>query len=229
MSLENGKCPSCGGTLLLDVSKEKAVCKFCGHEVIVQQAVQKVKVDGIADFDTLLISAQQAIDYDEDYDKARKKYREALCLNPNDYRILWGLYLCEIEAIRWAEAYHGFVQIPGDIISNIEQVNKKYGQKAIDNAPEEVKPYYFHVMQQNQSYFANKINKEEFNENSKSKTFAILALVFGAIGIPLGFVFGILCYSKTKNKKYRMVGIIGSILSVIWIVIYIILAVSSSK
>lgn len=229
MSLENGKCPSCGGSLLLDVSKEKAVCKFCGHEVIVQQAVQQVKVDGIVDFDNFLISAQQAIDFDEDYDKARNKYREALGLRPDDYRALWGIYLCEIESIKWAERYHGFVQRPGDIMDNVEQANKKYGQRAFDNAPEDVKPYYYQTMQQNIAIFTNATIEKNKNETDKGRIFAILALVFGINGIPLGLVFGFLCYNKTENKKYRTMGIVGIALSVIWLIVYIILAVISSK
>ena len=53
MSIQNGKCPNCGGSLLLDSLNEKAICKFCGSEFVVQQAIQKLQIDGIATFDVL--------------------------------------------------------------------------------------------------------------------------------------------------------------------------------
>ena len=81
MSIENGKCPSCGGALLLDSSKEKTVCKYCGHQVVIPQAVQKCVIDGIADFDTLMLTAQGALDFDGDFDKARENYLQALKLH----------------------------------------------------------------------------------------------------------------------------------------------------
>ena len=60
MSIQNGKCPNCGGSLLLDSLNEKAICKFCGSEFVVQQAIQKLQIDGIATFDVLFLTAQQA-------------------------------------------------------------------------------------------------------------------------------------------------------------------------
>lgn len=154
MSIENGKCPSCGGALLLDSSKEKAICKYCGHEVIIQQAVQKCVIDGIADFDTKLLSAQRAIEYDNDFDKAQKLYREALELRPDDYKALWGLYLSEMSSISYAKGFKGYVMQPGDIYSCVEEVTRKYGNRAYTNAPEEIKPYYYRIMQNNKSKFA---------------------------------------------------------------------------
>lgn len=154
MSINNGKCPSCGGALLLDSSKEKAVCKYCGHEVIIQQAVQKCVIDGIADFDTKLLSAQRAIEYDNDFDKAQKLYRQALELRPDDYRALWGLYLSEISSIVYAKNFKGYVMQPGDINSCVEDVTRRYGNRAYANAPEEVKPYYYSIMQKNKAKFA---------------------------------------------------------------------------
>ena len=136
MSVENGKCPSCGGALLLDSSKEKVICKYCGHEIIIQQAIQKCTVDGIADFDTKMLSAGNAIEFDQDFDKAAKYYKEALDLRPNDYRALWGMFLCEIAAIRWAYDFKGYVQVPGDIYVNLQNAINRYGNRAYANAPE---------------------------------------------------------------------------------------------
>ncbi len=146
MSVENGKCPSCGGALLLDNSKEKVVCKYCGHEIVIQQAVQKCRVDGIVDFDTFMLKAERAIQYDEDFDKARKNYKEALELRPDDFKALWGLFLCEVDAIRFAKRFKGYVVSPGDIPRETNNIIKKYGNRAYDNAPEDVRGYYLREM-----------------------------------------------------------------------------------
>lgn len=142
MSIQNGKCPECGGVLLLDSSKEKVVCRNCGHEIIIEQALQKCIVDGIAPFETILLSAQQAIEFDEDYDKAAKKYREALNLQPNNHQAFWGLFLCEIESIKWGYSKKGFVQFPGDLHDCVIDAINRYAKRAYINAPEEIKPYY---------------------------------------------------------------------------------------
>lgn len=181
MSIENGKCPSCGGALKLDSSKEKVVCGYCGNEIIIQQAIQKVKTDGIADFDTLLLVAQDAINFDQDYDKARKKYKQALELKPQDYRVLWGLYICEIESIKWAKAYHGFVQIPGDVEENVNNVTNKYGKRALTYAPEDIKPYYFRVMEEN----TNNFNQIQHSCNYDFKKIIIVIIVIVVIVILL--------------------------------------------
>ncbi len=179
MSMENGKCPSCGGALLLDSSKEKTICRYCGHEVVIPQAVQKCVIDGIADFDTLMLTAQSALDVDEDFDKARENYLQALKLRPQDYRVLWGLYVCEIYGIKWARDYHGFVQMPGDIPDKVQEVTKKYGQRALSFAPDDIKPYYFRVMQTNSKNINNPV------EESKNKKGCYVATaVYGSYDCP---------------------------------------------
>lgn len=179
MSVENGKCPSCGGALLLDSSKEKAICKYCGHEIIIQQAIQKCTVDGIADFDTKMLSAGNAIEFDQDFDKAAKYYKEALDLRPNDYRALWGMFLCEIAAIRWAYDFKGYVQVPGDIYVNLQNAINRYGNRAYANAPDDVKPYYYREMQQLQSTYSTPPQEPE-----KKKGCYIATAVYGSYNCP---------------------------------------------
>lgn len=181
MSVENGKCPSCGGALLLDPSKEKMICKFCGHEVIIQQAVQKVKVDGIADFDTQMLKAQRALEIDEDFDKAAKYYREALELRPDDYRALWGAFLCEIAAISYAANYKGYVQMPGDIPLNIAEAIRKYGNRAYNNAPDEVRPYYYREIHKLQNEV---VASDGSSSKGKKKGCYIATCVYGSYDCP---------------------------------------------
>ncbi len=181
MSVENGKCPSCGGALLLDSSKEKMTCQFCGHQVVIQQAVQKCTIDGIADFDTKMLSAQRAIEFDEDFDKAAKYYREALDLRPDDYKALWGMCLCEVAAIRWAYDFKGYVQVPGDVPDNLQNVLKKYGDRAYTNAPEDVKPYYYREMQKILNLYSNSAPTEE---PEKKQGCYIATAVYGSYDCP---------------------------------------------
>ena len=178
MSLENGKCPCCGGTMSLDASKEKAVCRYCGNEIIIQQAVQKCVVDGIATFDALLLAAEQAVDFDKDYDLARKKYKEALNLKPNDYRVLWGLYLCEIATLNTYLRDKGYVAIQGDMMQYVSEATQKYGGRAVQFAPDDVKPYYNKVIDENNAYFINQINAR------KKKGCYVATCVYGSYNCP---------------------------------------------
>ncbi len=178
MSIENGKCPSCGGALLLDSSKEKSICKYCGHEVIIPQAVQKCVIDGIANFDTLLLTAQEAMDYDQDFDKARESYLQALKLRPQDYRVLWGMYLCDIEGIKWAKRCKGYVQYHGDISDNVISATNRYGNKAYNLAPDDVKPYYYREMQM------NKQNITDPPKQPEKKGCYVATAVYGSYDCP---------------------------------------------
>lgn len=161
MSWEKGKCPNCTGTMILDASKEKVVCMYCQHEIVIKDAIQKVTVDGIAPFDAILMSAQEALEYERDFDKARKKFREALNLSPNDYRVLWGLYLCEIESIKWARNLKGYVQFPNDISKNVQEVTYKYGKRAYENAPDDVKPLFYKIIQTNIDTIVDVVEKKK--------------------------------------------------------------------
>lgn len=153
MSLENGRCPCCNGALILDDLKEKATCKYCGNEIFIQHAVQRYVVDGIATFDTLMLAAQMAFEYDKDYDKARKKYKEALNLKPNDYKVLWGLYICEVETLKKYKIEKGYVAVKGDLSENIALVTDRYGERAKGLAPSEIQVYYSRIIDENNNYF----------------------------------------------------------------------------
>ena len=156
MSLENGKCLSCGAPMNLDASKEKMTCRYCMSEIIIPQAVQKFKIDGITTFDSLILAAEQAIKFDEDYDKALKKYRQALDLNPEDYRVYWGIFLCEIDSINWYKRTKGFVQFPGDVPNSIANAVRKWGSRAVMFAPQDLKIAYQNRLDEIESSLRNK-------------------------------------------------------------------------
>ncbi len=146
MSIENGKCLNCGGPLILNDSYIKATCKYCNSEIVIKESIEKLS-EGLLQYEHLCLLAEQAIEFDEDYDKARNLYREALIYNPNDYRILWGLFMCEVDCILYYKYFKGFVQVPGDLLSCYQKAERQYGYKAYLAAPNEVKQYYSSVMQ----------------------------------------------------------------------------------
>ncbi len=178
MSLENGKCPCCNGALLLDRGREKAVCKYCGHEIIIEQAVQKCTVDGIATFDAVMLNAERAME-DKDYDLARKRYKEALALQPEDYRVLWGICLCEFYTLVWYRDFKGFVQFPGDLARNFDEAIERYGMRAKNYAPPEIQPYYFSMMKKMQSELFS-----QPTEKQKQRGCYVATCVYGSYDCP---------------------------------------------
>lgn len=90
------KCPSCGGDIQLDDSRESGFCVYCGAKVMYKEAVQKIEgnvtVEGIAGLEKLLQNA-------ETYEKIGDTKRENETLNrvtqeyPEDWRGWWRLFL----------------------------------------------------------------------------------------------------------------------------------------
>lgn len=67
-------------------------------------------------------------------------------------------------------------------------------------------------------------NRLPQSSSSGAKVCGILSVVFGALGGWLGLVFGIICLAIDKDKKYRILGIVGISLFAVWIIIFIIVA-----
>jgi tetratricopeptide (TPR) repeat protein len=204
MSIENGKCPGCGQAMSLDDSKEKMTCKYCGSEVIIPQAIQKCRIDGITTFDALILAADQAIKYDTDYDKALKKYKQALDLRPDDSRVFWGIFLCEMDSIAWYRRTKGFVQYPNDIPNCIQTAINKWGQRAYDTAPEATKPYYWQKLQEAKQLYQAVTTPE------KKKGCYIATAVYGSYDCPEVWTL----------RRYRDYNLDESILGKLFIKIY---------
>lgn len=145
MKAENAKCPNCGACLIVDSVLHKGKCMYCGGEIMYEDAVAKIKVDGIADFDDYLLSAQNELEFGQDFDKAKDYYKLALRLRPNDYRASWGIFLCEMQSIIYHHNRKGFVQVPGDTKQEIANNIARYGKRAETFAPDDVKKYYEEV------------------------------------------------------------------------------------
>lgn len=90
------KCPSCGGDIQLDNSKESGFCVYCGTKVVYKDAVQKmelsgvVSVKGVADVEKLLQNAEIFVKLNE-YKKASAILLRVTDDYPEDYRGWWQL------------------------------------------------------------------------------------------------------------------------------------------
>ena len=94
MNLVDAKCTSCGAGLKLDEKLERAYCQYCGNELIVEQAISKIKIDRSDEFDNLLILARDELK-SKNYEEVNiicKKLRE---INPNNY-VVWMIILSSI-------------------------------------------------------------------------------------------------------------------------------------
>lgn len=147
MGMQNAKCPNCGAGLIVDTVVGKGQCMYCGGEVIFEDAIAKVKIDGIADFDSMLLAAQNELEYGEDFDSAMNYYKQALKLRPNDYRASWGIFMCEMNSIVYHHNRKGFVQYPGDTKECVQNNINRYGMRAYNFAPQETKEYYDSVFE----------------------------------------------------------------------------------
>lgn len=43
--LQNGKCPNCGANIAVDVSKDAAICEYCGSAFVVEKAVHNYNIN----------------------------------------------------------------------------------------------------------------------------------------------------------------------------------------
>jgi hypothetical protein len=72
----------------------------------------------------------------------------------------------------------------------------------------------------------NQISDQERYSEAESErqahTYALLSLIFGILGGLLGVIFGIIGLTKTKNKKDRIMCIVGISLAVIWMVVAVV-------
>jgi len=89
ISLKAAKCPSCGADIEVNPELERGICQFCGSTILIQDAIQKIKVehtgtikiDGIQGESELLEIAKKHILVGET-DKAYNVLEEILKENP---------------------------------------------------------------------------------------------------------------------------------------------------
>ena len=103
------RCDFCGGQLVMDNSREFAVCEYCGTKYMketIQDKIQEIRgqvsitgavetVTGEAEKERILKNAETYIRIKE-YDKAIQAYKQVIKQFPEDHRGWWGLYTTPI-------------------------------------------------------------------------------------------------------------------------------------
>ena len=85
MSLVNVKCPNCGAEIQLDSSREEGFCSYCGSKVIIQEAINKVKIDKSEDTQNFLQLANNALK-NKNYEECLTYAKKALEVNASNCR-----------------------------------------------------------------------------------------------------------------------------------------------
>lgn len=105
------RCDFCNGQLVMDKSREFAVCEFCGTKYMketIQDKIQEIRgqvsitgavetVTGDAEKERILKNAETYIRIKE-FDKAIQAYQQIIKQFPEDYRGWWGLFTTQINS-----------------------------------------------------------------------------------------------------------------------------------
>lgn len=98
MKLVSAMCPNCGAKLELDENMEKGFCMYCGSQILVQDAVQKYKIEisGRISVEGILSAEDFAKNGDTlvnigNYTQAYDSFKELSEKYPDDYRGWWGM------------------------------------------------------------------------------------------------------------------------------------------
>jgi len=89
MAFKSARCPNCSGELSLDPAVKKGFCMHCGSEIIVEEAIEAMAIDGMASFGNLLELAHGSFN-NMDYENAEKLYARCIELDPNNSHALLG-------------------------------------------------------------------------------------------------------------------------------------------
>lgn len=93
MKLIPAKCPSCGANIEVNESLKNAICQYCGTTILIEEAVEKykveisgeVKVDGIEGKSELLKNAETLASIGK-YTEAIQKFKMYFDKYPDDYK-----------------------------------------------------------------------------------------------------------------------------------------------
>jgi len=114
MPFVTARCPQCGGELKLDDQKESGFCMHCGSKILVQEAINAVRIDNSHMVNTWLKmgdSAFEARNIAEAYDY----YTRVIEVQPENYEAIYKKakaagWQSTLIDMRFQEATHGFAQ-----------------------------------------------------------------------------------------------------------------------
>ena len=92
------RCPNCSGELMLDPSLKSAFCMHCNSKIIVEEAIKKVQVEGIASLDNLFLLAEEEREAGN-LEEAINYYKRVLELDPYHYKARFEKVLLDFEKL----------------------------------------------------------------------------------------------------------------------------------
>ena len=219
MAYVTGRCPSCGGEVQLDESKEKGFCLHCGSAIQVQEAVQRLKVelhgkvavDGLSTVKQLKENAKRSFDVGQ-YQNAARDWSKVIDIDSTDYESYWGLMRCYM------------VENPHARIDNDNTYANSRLMSAYAYAPPSVRKEYESLIRAHNDN-AYKLEKEREAEVraadiKKKKRRNKRNFIIWAIMTFLGTLIG-LDYVSDSNPIIIVIAVAGGISAAIMLVIWV--------
>ena len=102
MKLVAARCPNCGANIDVDKDSDSTRCEYCKSKIIVEDAIQKVKVEMSGSVEVTnstsvskLLKIANQYYFDKEYKDALKYYEKALELNPDEPLVVLRVGLCD--------------------------------------------------------------------------------------------------------------------------------------
>ena len=101
IKLVAAKCPNCGSNIEVNQNDNKSKCEYCEATILVDDAIERLRIElsgevevkNLPKFKSLIKIADRAYD-DKDYEKALDNYRQALTIDPDDWRSTYREGIC---------------------------------------------------------------------------------------------------------------------------------------
>jgi hypothetical protein len=161
VKLVPAKCPSCGADIEVNKDLEKTICQYCGTTVLIEDAIQKLKielsgkieVDGVTSQNKLLKNAETKMKLGK-YNEGFKDYKKYFSQYPDDYNgYLSYLHIVmydkefqknnsfEYQDLLTMEIYEKKAFYKTAPKNEIDKFNEEFNQFLRDNEEDIPKPY----------------------------------------------------------------------------------------
>ena len=183
MAFQPAVCATCGGHIKVDDVDLNGFCE-CEYCHTPHKVIDIITVDGLPTVKSLLTNADVLM-ADGNADKAVETYKEVIRIKPNCHEAWWGLYLCH----RFYDRYYGYKDKYGNSgpltkAAMMENTLQKYALRAIEYAPEAVRPAYREEIEPEET-FIRQARQGQYDRQTAGKTGCYVATaVYGDPACP---------------------------------------------